>query len=705
MKNEAAERSERHFRKAWRRFLSRFDAWYRSAEPHRLTWKEFVSAVFIGGFFFFLYLYTCSHGPNITGDSPELIGASYSLGVPHPPGYPLYVLLGRLFTLLPVGSIAFRVNLSSVVYHSLALFFFFLVAFKVSGSRPAAAVATAALGISPLYWYHSLFAEVFPLNDLFAVVVLFTAIVVRDRWQEGRESGALRLAVLLAFLCGLSLCNHHSMVLLFPTLAIFALYPLLSSPKRWRYLSASAAAFLLGLLPYIYLPISASSRPYINFQDPSSLSGLFRVITRQYYGTTRLWIGPEAYHRLDVFFHFTKTLGSQLGLFGTALGLFGMFQLSRKRSSDFTPLFTGFLLTGLLFTLMANVRIISSSQISTLRRFYLLPFIFFFLFTAPAVGAVIGWAREKVSRLEPRLVTANAVSLTVALLLALPFLLPARMTSEEVSLRYDPLGQKYIENLLASVEEGSVVILQGDVPIHLSEYYKTCHEETKKVYFLEEPFLIFDWYAKTVKEWYPELDYPDPRKLPISRSDSTDTIRYLCIKHIIEHNPQVPGFYINYDPLYLMDRYRLVPWGITYRILPRDEDLDYASYYRGQWRCWEDFDFSGFVPSFYTVEQREMRTLFLISHFPYRMGAILEENGLYEEAARCYLLAHHIYPLSSSVEKAGLVYLRLERPDRAYPYLRKALSLRYSEGASARSRLSALLEVEDALYRKSSLGQ
>src|SRR4051794_17062430 len=81
-------------------------------------------------------LYFCTAARDIvTGDTPELITVAATLGVAHPPGYPLFTLLGHLFSLLPIGPIPFRVNSLSVVCDALAVGVVFLIAFRVSTSR------------------------------------------------------------------------------------------------------------------------------------------------------------------------------------------------------------------------------------------------------------------------------------------------------------------------------------------------------------------------------------------------------------------------------------------------------------------------------------------------------------------------------------------------------------------------------------------
>src|SRR6266581_6595616 len=153
----------------------------------------------------------------VVGDSPELIMAAVKLGVAHAPGYPLFTMLGHLFSLLPFGSIPFRVNLLSVVCDALAIGVVYFSAFRLTKSRIAAAVAALLLAVNPTFWEWSLAAEVFPLNNLFAAVLIFLLVA----WHEHPERSALLIAAF--FVAGLALTNHQTIVLLAPAFC-FALW-------------------------------------------------------------------------------------------------------------------------------------------------------------------------------------------------------------------------------------------------------------------------------------------------------------------------------------------------------------------------------------------------------------------------------------------------------------------------------------------------
>ena len=81
---------------------------------------------------FLFYLFTIS--PTVVvGDSGELITVAYSLGIAHPPGYPLFCILGKIFTFLPIGTIAFRVNLMNAFFSSISVLFIYLILLKICG--------------------------------------------------------------------------------------------------------------------------------------------------------------------------------------------------------------------------------------------------------------------------------------------------------------------------------------------------------------------------------------------------------------------------------------------------------------------------------------------------------------------------------------------------------------------------------------------
>src|SRR5215210_1849555 len=106
------------------------------------------------------------YGTPYTLDSPMLQAAVYVLGIGHPTGYPTYMMLTHLFTYLPVGDVAYRVNLASAVYGVAAVVVVYAAGLRLGGRVVAAAAGALAFGVSETFWSQATIAEVYTLNAL-----------------------------------------------------------------------------------------------------------------------------------------------------------------------------------------------------------------------------------------------------------------------------------------------------------------------------------------------------------------------------------------------------------------------------------------------------------------------------------------------------------------------------------------------------------
>ncbi|MBI3559147.1 DUF2723 domain-containing protein, partial [Candidatus Gottesmanbacteria bacterium] len=154
-----------------------------------------------------LYIFTLAPSVPPQGDAGELITVAYTLGIAHPPGYPLFTLIAHLFTYLPFNNVAWRVNLFSAVSSAATLVFVYLIIKKITKNNLAAIGTAAILGLSQTFWLYSLVTEVFALNNLFVVIIIYLALQKRFS--------------LLFFVFGLSLSNHHTIILILPALIYF----------------------------------------------------------------------------------------------------------------------------------------------------------------------------------------------------------------------------------------------------------------------------------------------------------------------------------------------------------------------------------------------------------------------------------------------------------------------------------------------------
>ncbi len=363
-------------------------------------------AVAIAGIALLVYLLTLAPGVGFT-DSGELTVAAHTLGIPHSPGFPLYVLLGWAFGHLPLGAVAWRLNLMSAFWAALAVGGFFLLAWRTLPEEPlhepqrpcvkkrevlrvdardsrlarvlAAGCAALCLAFGITLWNWATVAEVYTLQAAVVVAMLLAV--------SAALGGGGRWAWLAAGLCfGLGLANHHVTTLVFaPALAFLVL----GSREHRRALARgwlpAALGLLLGLALYLYLPIRAAQQPLLNWGNPVNLRRLWWHITGKQYQVNLLAVPPD-----EILANLSFGLRLWWGQFtppGFLLAAWGLVALWRRdrRAALF----------GLLVVLV-NVAFASHYDIAEDSDAYYLPtFLMTALWLAWGVHAGLAWLRGK----------------------------------------------------------------------------------------------------------------------------------------------------------------------------------------------------------------------------------------------------------------------------------------------------------------------
>ncbi len=164
-----------------------------------------------------LGLYVVTLLPGIgSGDTAEFQRVLPTLGVAHPTGYPLYTILGWLWSWLPLGTPAWRMSLFSAVAAALAVGMIYTVARAIGQTRVVAAAVALALAVSRTFWSQATIAEVYALAALIQALLLLALL----RWRAGRwplwPSGLL---------LGLGLAHHRTIILMLPGALLFVLWP------------------------------------------------------------------------------------------------------------------------------------------------------------------------------------------------------------------------------------------------------------------------------------------------------------------------------------------------------------------------------------------------------------------------------------------------------------------------------------------------
>ncbi|HUP02133.1 MAG TPA: DUF2723 domain-containing protein [Gemmatimonadota bacterium] len=181
--------------------------------------------------------YVLTLAPGLTfWDAGEFIATSYILGIPHPPGTPLFVLLGHVFGMLPLGvEYAFKTNLMSALASSIGGFFYFIVLASILaridramgwGLPPtlvhvgaAGAVLLSAWGLT--VWFNSTETEVYTVALMTIALVTFLVFYWADHLTEGKD---WNLLLLIIFLMGLSVGNHLMALLVMPAVVLYVVW-------------------------------------------------------------------------------------------------------------------------------------------------------------------------------------------------------------------------------------------------------------------------------------------------------------------------------------------------------------------------------------------------------------------------------------------------------------------------------------------------
>ena len=236
----------------------------------------------VGAIAFAVYLATLA--PTVMWyDMGEFVTTSATLGIAHNTGYPLLMLVGKTFTLLPAGDTAYRVNLMSAVFTALAIAVVFGIIHDLTHDLIASAFGALTLAFASTVWANATWATSYGVN------LFFTALVTRLMlaWWRDRQPRTLAFAA-LAF--GLGMCNHRLIVLVAPpSMILLALGWRSLTPKA---VAVAVAAFVVGLSVYLYLPIRGEMDPALSWARPANWHTYWAMFLN---GQT-----PSSYWRFDI---------------------------------------------------------------------------------------------------------------------------------------------------------------------------------------------------------------------------------------------------------------------------------------------------------------------------------------------------------------------------------------------------------------------
>jgi len=277
---------------------------------------------------FLVYFFTSAPGLGLI-DSGELTTAAYTLGIAHPSGYPLYTLVGHLFSYFPCGDVARRMVVFSVLCMAAACGFLLWTGAQLARryfglplmqSSLCACAGILTFAFSATTWHTAAYAEVYPLTLLLVSILYFLGFRLLDDGQ--RE---IRLWLAYAFAFGLALGNHLTVLWTFPLGVLALFYGFRGRRDLFRNFSYVALAGILGASVVLFLPIRSHLNPSLNWGNPETPALLWRHLSGWQY---QVWMFQRGIvERLGQYF---GDLPAEFGWGGLGLILLGVFGLARQ---------------------------------------------------------------------------------------------------------------------------------------------------------------------------------------------------------------------------------------------------------------------------------------------------------------------------------------------------------------------------------------
>lgn len=589
---------------------------------------------------FIIYIYTLN--PKIGFiDAGELITVCKTLGVAHPTGYPLFTILGRVFSTLSIGSVAFRVNIISAIFSSLASLFLFLYLFKKT-NKPLLSFSTSLIfAFSRIVWHQSTSAEVYSITFFFLTLLLFL-----------HSSQIKNRLILISFVSGLSLTNH---MIIITFLIPFFIYLLVRKEiKNIKGFLLFAIFLILGASLYLYLPIRGNLYPILNWGRPVNLERfLWHVTGKQY----RVWMftGNLIVIKANLI-NFLKLILFQYTPFIIPLALVGIFYL-------FTISKTNALF--LIILLLVNLIYAINYEIPDIEPYFIISILIYTIFIC--FGFLFLTKKLKwIGNLSP--------------ILPLLVLLFNFHTASE---RGNYIAYDMCNNLFSSVKENGIVITNLWDYYSPALYLKQIEGVRKDIVMIDKELLRRSWYFDYLQKEYPWLiehsrkevesylklldDFEHAR---LKRPEEIQRRFIIMINSFIERNKEKRPCYITFingadrDAPFIAQDYMKIPTGITYEIskLPDTTYFDYST-----------LTLRGIFEKRPYKDERTLHNLKVYPEMSFKRGIYLLQMGRFRSSIKTFeFAARWDETKAASLSYQGAAYLFLDQYDTALSSLRKA---------------------------------
>ncbi len=547
---------------------------------------------------FIVYLITLA--PTVTFiDSGELAAVATKLGVAHPTGYPLFTVLGRLFTLIPINEEIYRLNLMCAVISSAGIFMFFNLMVFIIQDRfltddssydmkgitneivyNISLASALVLAFSKTFWETANAIEVYSLHSFFLITNIFL-ILKAGSYNPRNEESMIRKErywLLYAFVLGLSFTNHLSTIFL----SIGSIYFYFSvngfNKEAFKRILILVIPFLLGYSVYIYFFIRAENN-VLSWGYPHNFENFWRHFTGKQFS---IWMFSSFENASKQFSYFTGSYPLEFFYLPLLIALPGIFEIYRKSKKLF---YFTLLLFGFCIVYAINY------DIYDIDSYFLLAFIV----TAIWFGFGLLFIARKFKK--------NVKAVSFAFLLI--FLIPLSQNFSKVDESKNYFVRDYTMNVFASAAQNGIIISsQWDFWLSSSFYQQFVKNIRPDIVVIDKELLRKTWYMNHLQKVYPDVyeksrvefetyltelkkfeKNPERYTKPVTESDRQDLIKiqtsfiYL-LNSIVDENYGTRNVYTTYEieqeknEAFAKDYVR-VPEGLLFLLTKEKTYVDY----------------------------------------------------------------------------------------------------------------------------------
>ena len=502
-----------------------------------------------------------SRGVSYT-DSGELAAAVATLGIAHPTGYPLFTIVGHLWTYLPISSsVIFELNVFAAFLIALSAGFVFLIAkllimqekFDALWINLISATVAFTYSFAITIWQQSTSIEVYPLQILIFTLIIYFAILAN-------KYNSFILWLITSFVTGLGFSNHLTTLFIIPGLFIFYFKRKekgfdFSKQKLTTFLYLSIP-FLIALSLYIYLPLRSSTFPLVNWGwvHRGMTEFLYHVQGKQY----QIWMfsGEKLGDNISKFF---GLMPLEYGYFGIFIGLAGIYKMLMQNKQ-----IALFLIINFIFSFFYAV----NYSIHDIDSYFSLSFIIFTLFIPFGIIFIF------------RKLNKNYLYL----ILILP-LINLSINYKDVDSSHNYLVEDYTKSIADCLDDNAIIIsAQWDYFNSSFIYYQNVEQYRTDVTVIEKELLRRTWYPLQLAKISPEILLKCKPQLELYSRDlenfekgadpytyRTIQFNYInLIRTIIDSNLGERPVYLTFDIIQqepeIIKGYKLIPKGLTFQI-------------------------------------------------------------------------------------------------------------------------------------------